>query len=56
MITFRDRVVLLMQYYYLCAKFGGKDVLPTARTGFARCCRQAPGLGCTETKLLLMLL
>ena len=25
-------------------------------TGFARCCGQAPGLGCTETKLLLMVL
>ena len=46
-----------MQYYYLylCAKFEGKDVLPAASTGFARCCRQAPGLGCTETKLLLLM-
>ena len=33
-----------------------KDVLPTANTGFARCCRQASGLGCTEMKLLLMVL
>ena len=24
-------MVLLMQYYYLCAKFEGKDVLPTAK-------------------------
>ena len=46
----------MMQYYYLCAKFEGKDVLPTASTGFARCCRQAPGPGYTETKLLLMAL
>ena len=45
-----------MEYYYLCAKFEGKDVLPTASTGFARWCRLAPGLGCTETKLLLMVL
>ena len=42
--------------YYLCAKSEGKDVLPTASTGFACCCRQAPGLGCTETTLLLMVL
>ena len=45
-----------MQYYYLCAKFE-EAVLPTASTGFARWYRQqAPGLGCTETKLLLMVL
>ena len=55
-VTFPERVVLLMQYYYLCATFEGKDVLPTASKGFARCCRQASGLGCTETKLLLMVL
>ena len=42
--------------YYLYVKFEGKDVLPTASTGFARGRRQAPGLGCTETKLLLMIL
>ena len=46
----------LRYYLYLCAKLEGKYVLPTASTGFARCCRQAPGLGCTETKLLLMVL
>ena len=41
---------------YECAKFEGKYVLPTASTGFARCCcRQAPGPGCTETKLLLLM-
>ena len=33
-----------------------KGVLTIASTGFARCCSQAPGLGCTEAKLLLMLL
>ena len=32
-----------------------KQRLPTASTGFARC-RQASGLQCTETKLLLMVL
>ena len=33
----------LRYYLYLCAKLEGKYVLPTASTGFARCCRQAPG-------------
>ena len=45
-----------MQYYDFCAKLEGTEVLPTACSGFAPCCKQAPGLGCTETKLLLMVL
>ena len=39
----------------LLGEFEGKDGLPTASIGFARCCRQAPGLGYTETELLLVI-
>ena len=40
--------------YYFCAKFE-EDILPNCKY---RVCPllQAPGLGCTETKLLLMIL